>query len=236
MGLTQHHKTCKQRLLPNTAFSDLRQHPLSGVSIAFFVSLALHILALAIVDHLNFAPLHHLPIGAPKIIARLTTSRPLINHDENRPRVISADSQAPIAAAPPSNTEPDYRATNTDSLGFRLLTQLSTTVYYRRSELTTPAKLLVEPELPQPIEQREGIANFTLLIGADGAVDTVLAGESTFTPEYMDRLKAFFATMEFEPGLIDGKPVGSRFEVEVSTSYAPAIIESMTPNQDIPQP
>lgn len=224
MGLTQHYKTCNQRLLPNTAFSDLRRHPLLGVSIAFFTSLALHILVLAIADHLNFAPLHHLPTGAPKIIVRLSTSRPHINHDESRLRVRSADSHAPITAASPSNTASNSRAT--DSLGVRLLTQLSATVYYPRSELTTPAKLLVEPELPQPIEQQEGIATFTLLIGEDGAVDTVLAGESTLPPEYLDRLKVFFSSIKFEPGLIDEKPVRSRFEIEVSTSYATEIIES----------
>jgi hypothetical protein len=66
----------------------------------------------------------------------------------------------------------------------------------------------------------------------DGTVDAVQPGKSTLPPDYVNELKASFSSMKFEPGMLHGKHVKSRFEVEVSAMFAPEIIESRTLNDD----
>jgi hypothetical protein len=104
--------------------------------------------------------------------------------------------------------------------------------YYHRNALTIPASPLAGPVLPPTIEELTGDLKLTLLVNELGFVDAVEAEKSTWPNEYLVRLKAEFSKIKFHPGILDENPVKSRFEVVVSATEGPRIIQPMTIRKD----
>lgn len=201
-----------------------------SLCIAFFASLALHMLVLVVANRIGFISLTHLPAVRFGIVVKLPHPRRQTEFEVGHLHTDLADSPLPMSAV--ALLTPELNSLAPEIRSFVHPTQVPASVYYRQSKLTAPAIPVVEPEIPQPVEQLEGIAELTLLIGEDGVVDAVLQGKSTWPSDYLNQLQEFFSKMKFQPGMIYGKQAKSRFEIEVSATYTPEIIESKTLSDD----
>jgi len=204
-------------LLPRTVASTAACFSPLNLYSALFASLLIHILTLFAISSTT-PPLLHPVAGRLGVVLRL----PNVRHqsiDERDSTVASPTISAPMPSPVASNSDLTESERSSPPTPFA--------AYYRRSELTIPAIALSEPdELPQPIDELSGLAELTLLVGEDGAVDAVITKESSFPPKYYEQLEIFFSQMKFQPGMLDGKPAKSRFEIEVSTTHRPVILES----------
>ena len=98
--------------------------------------------------------------------------------------------------------------------------------YYRVSELTQKPRILVEPEFSYPAgreQNQAGVVRLALFIGDDGAVDSVEVKRdaSTLSEIFQDSASQAFALSRFVPGEIDGTPVRSILQVEISFEAGP---------------
>ena len=217
-------------LLQNTSYSAFANNTEPSLHKAFLASFALHVLVLLAASFIATTPHPHRPAVISGIVVQLPNTRVQTDPDTDHSLTDTSASQTPISA----NALPDSEL---DSFALVIKTfvpqkPLFSDMYFRQSELASPASPLSEPAIPQPAEQLDGIAELTLLIGADGTVDAVQPGKSTLPRDYVNELKAFFLGMKFQPGMLHGIHVKSRFVVEVSATFAPEIIESRTLNDD----
>ena len=187
---------------------------------ALVASSALHILALLAVNGATH-PLLYRPTGRLGILLQLPSARLPAGH-----RLVSSVVSEATTAAIPIVTSSQMESTPPELANESTIPLPSIATYRRRSELEAPAFPLATADLPQPLEPLDGRAVLTLLLGENGKVDAVLTRESSFPPEYFRRIQEFFSAMTFEPGMIDGKPQKSRFEIEISTLGIPEILES----------
>lgn len=106
--------------------------------------------------------------------------------------------------------------------------------YYGFSQLSTPVRLLGDPQLPLPPEAViEGKVAITVLINEQGIPDTFVIGESSLPLEYAQELGEVFSKLRFQPGEIDNKPVKSQFVVEINISPT---METIDPSKLIEKP
>lgn len=212
-------------LLPTTPYSATDGGFSSNLRIACIGSLALHLLAIVVTDQRTaFTALPHRAANGAVIALQLPNTSARSSQEDRLQPIKTRYLPAPRVSETIVNPHSDPAASGLSDSHFP--SPALATAYYHRTALTTPARPLEEPDFPQPVEQLEGAAELTLLVGEDGQVDAVLAGTSTLPPEYLSRIEEYILKMEFQPGVRNGEPVKSRLKIEISTTYAPEIIES----------
>jgi hypothetical protein len=200
----------------------------AGLRKAFWLSLAVHALILSGVGAPHLFPrVRHVLAGNPGISVRLPAQ-----FVGKEPSAQATRSHAPSEwarhfrdATAASRIGANPLAAANDS---NLTAEPAPTDYRRQSDLTIPAQPTRNPELPPADREHTGRAQLTLLIGEDGRVDAVLAGESTVSADYLNQLRLAFLDMEFEPGYVEGRVARARLVIEVTLTPVPEIIDAMT--------
>jgi hypothetical protein len=189
---------------------------------AFLASIIVHLVVFSVGEagrEKGRPALHstHLPIGVS------FTSLPRTTQVDRTPprqqtRLAPVSSVVPEAAAEAEEAKPG----EAEVAGVTLPEEK----YYRQDELTVPAIPLISPVFTSANEfETTGYFELTLLIGEDGTVDAIVAGDSTLPSDFVEHLKEDFSKMTFRPGMIDGRRVKTRFEVRAEATFAPQILE-----------
>ncbi len=169
-----------------------------------------------------------------KTIVRLAASNQSAEQNQSQPYHVPPSIDQMASDASMSSTDLD--APDTDEIHPQAQEFAAPNHYYPRSALTTPARPLIEPELPSTTDELNGLLILVLLINETGIVDAVQEEKSAWPSEYVDSLKNAFSKMLFDAGSLNGNTVKSRFEVVISMADAPTIIQTKTIEEELPSP
>jgi len=184
---------------------------------AFVLSLVLHAAAFGL-GQLNLARL--LPQGLARPPATALQVRVFTYAKEGRR---GAPTEAAPAAAPqpspPSQPSPlpDPRVPSERVVTLPTDTSLLSETVYETSELDVSPEVLsdITMEYPLAANNREGVVELAIVVGADGGVDNISVVRATPAGFFEEAALAGFRNARFSPGMLAGLGVKSRLLVEV---------------------